>query len=78
MTRLILGVIIAIGVAVNVVTLSAFGRATPVSLLAGSGVSAVVIAVVWALMRRSMLWRPATAPPGVGRVRVLRLHPGHG
>ena len=46
MTRLILGVIIAIGVAVNVVTLSAFGRATPVSLLAGSGVSAVVIAVV--------------------------------
>lgn len=67
MTRLIpgfiIGAIIVVGAAVNVLTLSAFGRATPVSLLAGFVVSAVVIAVVWALMRRSVLWRPAGAWP---------------
>lgn len=60
---LILVPIIAAGAAVNALTLFAFGRVTPLSLLFGTLISAAVIGVVWWAMSRSVLWRPAGAWP---------------
>lgn len=60
---LILVPLIAAGLAVNALTLAVFGRVTPLSLGFGTVISASVIGLVWWLMSRSVLWRPAGAWP---------------
>lgn len=60
---LVLVPLIASGLAANALTLFVLGRATPMSLGFGTLVSAAVIALVWWLMSRSPLWRPAGAWP---------------
>lgn len=51
------------GAALNGLTMFLLGRATPVALAFGSAVAAVLVALVWWLMSRSILWRPAGAWP---------------
>ncbi|MFD5869076.1 PrsW family intramembrane metalloprotease [Corynebacterium sp. NPDC060344] len=60
---LILVPLIAAGLAVNALTMFVLGRATPMSLAFGTAVSVLVIAVLWWLLSRSRLWRPAGAWP---------------
>lgn len=55
--------LIAAGLAANVASLLVFVLVTPVSLGFGAVVSAAVIGLVWWLLSRSVLWRPAGAWP---------------
>ncbi|MFC3849411.1 PrsW family intramembrane metalloprotease [Corynebacterium hansenii] len=60
---LVLVPVIAAGLALNAVTLFVFGRVTPMSLVFGALVSVAAIGLVWWLMSRSILWRPAGGWP---------------